>query len=191
MYLGKLVEVGQALDVYERAAHPYTAALIATIPLPDPVRERAKSHASIRGELPSAIDPPTGCRFHTRCPLAQELCRDGRAAAAAVRAEPRRRLPLPAAGAPRAEGGRVSWSELVRRARGAAAHPGASHPLRGRQRGHCRARSSTAAGTGTPPCTASTRSTRSTTDGRRLVPRGRTAARAAGAGRGRARVHGG
>jgi oligopeptide/dipeptide ABC transporter ATP-binding protein len=75
MYLGKLVEVGQALDVYERAAHPYTAALIATIPLPDPVRERAKSHASIRGELPSAIDPPTGCRFHTRCPLAQELCR--------------------------------------------------------------------------------------------------------------------
>jgi peptide/nickel transport system ATP-binding protein len=76
MYLGKLVEVGEAEDVYERAAHPYTAALIATIPLPDPVHERSKSHASIRGELPSAIDPPPGCRFHTRCPRAQELCRE-------------------------------------------------------------------------------------------------------------------
>lgn len=75
MYLGKLVEVGQAADIYERAAHPYTAALIATIPLPDPRHERSKSHASIRGELPSAIEPPAGCRFHTRCPLAQELCR--------------------------------------------------------------------------------------------------------------------
>jgi peptide/nickel transport system ATP-binding protein len=75
MYLGKLVEVGDAGDVYERAAHPYTAALIATIPLPDPAHERSKSHAAIRGELPSAIDPPAGCRFHTRCPRAQDLCR--------------------------------------------------------------------------------------------------------------------
>jgi peptide/nickel transport system ATP-binding protein len=74
MYLGKLVEVGAAEDVYERAAHPYTAALIATIPLPDPVHERSKSHASIRGELPSAIEPPSGCRFRTRCPRAQERC---------------------------------------------------------------------------------------------------------------------
>jgi peptide/nickel transport system ATP-binding protein len=75
MYLGKLVEVGDAGDVYEHAAHPYTAALIATIPLPDPVHERSKSHAAIRGELPSAIEPPAGCRFHTRCPRAQDLCR--------------------------------------------------------------------------------------------------------------------
>jgi len=75
MYLGKLVEVGDAADVYEHAAHPYTAALIATIPLPDPAHERSKSHAAIRGELPSAIDPPAGCRFHTRCPRAQDLCR--------------------------------------------------------------------------------------------------------------------
>jgi oligopeptide/dipeptide ABC transporter ATP-binding protein len=75
MYLGKLVEIGPAQDVYERAAHPYTAALIATIPLPDPVRERSKSHAAIRGELPSALAPPAGCRFHTRCPRAQDVCR--------------------------------------------------------------------------------------------------------------------
>jgi oligopeptide/dipeptide ABC transporter ATP-binding protein len=75
MYLGKLVELGPAGEVYERAAHPYTAALIATIPLPDPVRERSKSHAAIRGELPSPIDPPSACRFHTRCPRAQDLCR--------------------------------------------------------------------------------------------------------------------
>jgi oligopeptide/dipeptide ABC transporter ATP-binding protein len=75
MYLGKLVETGGADAIYERPAHPYTAALMATIPLPDPVHERAKSHTSIRGELPSAIEPPPGCRFHTRCPHAQDLCR--------------------------------------------------------------------------------------------------------------------
>jgi oligopeptide/dipeptide ABC transporter ATP-binding protein len=76
MYLGKLVEAGTSEDVYERPAHPYSAALIATIPLPDPAHERAKTHTSIRGELPSAIEPPRGCRFHTRCPRAQNLCRE-------------------------------------------------------------------------------------------------------------------
>ncbi len=75
MYLGKLVEVGDAEAVYSRAAHPYTAALMATIPLPDPVHERAKSHGLIRGELPSATNPPPGCRFHTRCPRAADVCR--------------------------------------------------------------------------------------------------------------------
>jgi oligopeptide/dipeptide ABC transporter ATP-binding protein len=74
MYLGKLVETGDAETVYARPAHPYTAALIATIPLPDPRHERTKSHAAITGELPSAIEPPSGCRFRTRCPRAQELC---------------------------------------------------------------------------------------------------------------------
>jgi oligopeptide/dipeptide ABC transporter ATP-binding protein len=76
MYLGKLVEAGTSEEVYERSAHPYTAALIATIPLPDPAHERAKTHSAIRGELPSAIEPPRGCRFHTRCPRAQDLCRE-------------------------------------------------------------------------------------------------------------------
>jgi peptide/nickel transport system ATP-binding protein len=74
MYLGKLVEIGSAQDIYERAAHPYTAGLIATIPVPKPAVERAKKGAGIRGELPSPVNPPSGCRFRTRCPFAQELC---------------------------------------------------------------------------------------------------------------------
>jgi oligopeptide/dipeptide ABC transporter ATP-binding protein len=75
MYLGKLVETGDSETVYRTPAHPYTAALIATIPLPDPVHERTKTHAAIRGEVPSATSPPPGCRFHTRCPRAQDVCR--------------------------------------------------------------------------------------------------------------------
>ncbi len=74
MYLGKIVELGTGDDIYLRPAHPYTSALIKTIPLPDPVAERAKREAGIRGELPSPIDPPSGCRFRTRCPRAQALC---------------------------------------------------------------------------------------------------------------------
>jgi len=74
MYLGKLVELGSGQDIYERAAHPYTAGLIATIPVPEPTAERAKKGAAIRGELPSPVNPPSGCRFRTRCQFAQELC---------------------------------------------------------------------------------------------------------------------
>ena len=74
MYLGKLVEIGSGQDIYERAAHPYTAGLIATIPLPEPSAERAKQGAAIKGELPSPVNPPSGCRFRTRCQLAQERC---------------------------------------------------------------------------------------------------------------------
>jgi oligopeptide/dipeptide ABC transporter ATP-binding protein len=74
MYLGKLVELGSAQDIYERAAHPYTAGLIATIPVPQPAVERAKKGAAISGELPSPVNPPSGCRFRTRCPFAQERC---------------------------------------------------------------------------------------------------------------------
>jgi peptide/nickel transport system ATP-binding protein len=74
MYLGKIVELGTGDDIYQRAAHPYTDALIKTIPVPDPAIEKAKTDAGIRGELPSPIDPPSGCRFRTRCPLAQEIC---------------------------------------------------------------------------------------------------------------------
>src|SRR6204780_2693498 len=74
MYLGKLVELGSGQDIYERAAHPYTAGLIATIPVPDPTLERAKTGAAIRGELPSPVNPPSGCRFRTRCQYAQERC---------------------------------------------------------------------------------------------------------------------
>jgi peptide/nickel transport system ATP-binding protein len=74
MYLGKLVEVGPAEEVYLTPAHPYTKGLIDTVPVADPGAERAKEHQGVRGELPSAIDPPSGCRFRTRCPLAEQIC---------------------------------------------------------------------------------------------------------------------
>jgi oligopeptide/dipeptide ABC transporter ATP-binding protein len=74
MYLGKLVEVGSGNDIYQRPAHPYTAGLIATIPIPDPAKARADGEVGIKGELPSPINPPSGCRFRTRCPFAQDLC---------------------------------------------------------------------------------------------------------------------
>jgi oligopeptide/dipeptide ABC transporter ATP-binding protein len=74
MYLGKLVEMGSGDDIYQRAAHPYTAGLIATIPVPDPQAARARKGAGIKGELPSPVNPPSGCRFRFRCPLAQDLC---------------------------------------------------------------------------------------------------------------------
>jgi oligopeptide/dipeptide ABC transporter ATP-binding protein len=76
MYLGKLVEFGTGDDIYHRPAHPYTEALIKTIPVPDPAAERAKDEVGIRGELPSPINPPSGCRFRTRCPHAQQKCAD-------------------------------------------------------------------------------------------------------------------
>jgi peptide/nickel transport system ATP-binding protein len=74
MYLGKLVEVGPAASVYSSPVHPYTRGLIDTVPVADPVLERAKENQGVRGELPSAVAPPSGCRFRTRCPRAQDLC---------------------------------------------------------------------------------------------------------------------
>jgi peptide/nickel transport system ATP-binding protein len=74
MYLGKMVEIGPANKVYYSPVHPYTRGLIDTIPMADPVAEKAKATKGVAGELPSAIDPPSGCRFRTRCPRAQERC---------------------------------------------------------------------------------------------------------------------
>ncbi len=74
MYLGKLVEVGPADEVYLTPAHPYTRGLIDSAPVADPQAEQAKEERGVRGELPSAIHPPSGCRFRTRCPIAQEIC---------------------------------------------------------------------------------------------------------------------
>jgi peptide/nickel transport system ATP-binding protein len=74
MYLGKLVEIGPANSVYLSPAHPYTKGLVDSAPVADPVAERAKVRTGVSGELPSAIHPPSGCRFRTRCPFAQERC---------------------------------------------------------------------------------------------------------------------
>jgi peptide/nickel transport system ATP-binding protein len=74
MYLGKLVEVGPADDVYYQPVHPYTKGLIDAIPIADPREERATRQKGVAGELPSNIHPPSGCRFRTRCPLAEDLC---------------------------------------------------------------------------------------------------------------------
>jgi peptide/nickel transport system ATP-binding protein len=73
MYLGRLVEIGTVADVYERTAHPYTAGLLAAIPVPNPHHQRAAG-GGVTGELPSSLDPPSGCVFRTRCPRAQEVC---------------------------------------------------------------------------------------------------------------------
>lgn len=73
MYLGALVEVGETAEVYSRPAHPYTAGLLAAVPVADPDAADATAER-VRGELPSPLDPPSGCRFRTRCPLATELC---------------------------------------------------------------------------------------------------------------------
>jgi peptide/nickel transport system ATP-binding protein len=74
MYLGKMVEIGPADDVYYHPVHPYTRGLIDTVPVADPVAARSREDKGVSGELPSAINPPSGCRFRTRCPFAQEIC---------------------------------------------------------------------------------------------------------------------
>jgi oligopeptide transport system ATP-binding protein len=75
MYLGKLVEVGTAIDVVERPLHPYTRALVSAVPIPDPVRERQRQRIILQGDPPSPIKPPAGCSFHPRCPFAIEKCK--------------------------------------------------------------------------------------------------------------------
>jgi oligopeptide transport system ATP-binding protein len=74
MYLGKVVELSGKKDIYQNPMHPYTQALLAAAPVPDPHREA--HHTILKGDVPSPIDPPSGCRFHTRCPYAEEVCRD-------------------------------------------------------------------------------------------------------------------
>ncbi|MCF6180229.1 MAG: ATP-binding cassette domain-containing protein [Geopsychrobacter sp.] len=73
MYLGKIVEIASAEALYRNPQHPYTEALLKSIPLPDP--QLAKRTTPLKGEIPSPLDPPSGCAFHPRCPYASELCR--------------------------------------------------------------------------------------------------------------------
>src|SRR5690606_25168625 len=74
MYLGKIVERGDAETIFDRPSHPYTQALLSAVPIPDPVLEAKRSVHLLGGELPSPSNPPSGCRFRTRCPLATAVC---------------------------------------------------------------------------------------------------------------------
>ena len=75
MYLGKVVELADSDELFDNPMHPYTRALLSAVPIPDPTVEKGRKHQTLQGEVPSPMNPPPGCVFHPRCPIAVDACR--------------------------------------------------------------------------------------------------------------------
>ena len=75
MYLGSMVELAESYELCNHPIHPYTQTLLSAVPLPDPEKNKTRQRILLEGDIPSPINPPSGCRFHTRCPYATDRCR--------------------------------------------------------------------------------------------------------------------